>query len=580
MLKISKKLRAVNVVILVLLAAAIAPIVTSCTSSDDLKLIPVKVGEKWGFIDKTGKYKINPQFEEVSTFENGLAVAAPMDNDYGFINEKGKFVINPQFDNVEQFHDGLALVRTDGKCGYINKKGKYVIGPFDCEDALSFSEGLAFVSPYDSGPVCYDTKGNVKFELTDVSEVYPFNDGMAIIVDVEGQYGFIDKSGTVIVIPQFNDAENFSEGLAAVENNGNWGYIDKKGNMVINMQFDAAFNFNDGIAAVVSGSQCGLIDKKGNYVINPQFDNVVEFSEGMAAFRSGKTYGFVNKKGEIVINPQFMMAGDFKNGLALVVSSNEKCGYINKKGEYIITPQFSWATDFINDIAFVQHDKKIGIIDKQGKYIVNPQFDDIDDYLRIKNMSVWREWYRVESESRSLTSSYAVNINAVNTLMNSILDIDDPCAYSATVNTFADFDNEVVSKYEIKATVDDMEMTGYFKDPVYHEVKAYERDRWGDRYETKHREYHFDDRCGVIKIEIDGDDLGKNIYPAKLVPLLVKQLEGKFGIKMEKDSEGKYVWFNAAKEKGLGVRGTSYDLYLYFIQDKSVYDRENPKYGF
>ena len=237
----------------------------SCSSSgDNLKLIPVKTGEKWGYVNKAGKYIINPQFAEASSIENGLALVQTMDGKYGFINEKGKFVINPQFGDAKQFKDGFSLVEADGKSGFINKEGKYVIGPFECEDALSFSEGLAFVSPYDSGPVCYDTKGNVKFELSEVAKVYPFNEGMARIVDVEGNYGFIDKNGTVIVNPQFKYAEDFSEGLAAFEQNGTWGYIDKKGKIVINPQFDNAFSFDDGVAAVVSGGQCGVIDKKGN----------------------------------------------------------------------------------------------------------------------------------------------------------------------------------------------------------------------------------------------------------------------------------------------------------------------------
>ena len=580
MFNFTKKTR-INALTLLLCFAAFLLQMVSCSSSgDNLKLIPVKTGEKWGYVNKAGKYIINPQFAEASSIENGLALVQTMDGKYGFINEKGKFVINPQFSDAKQFKDGFSLVEADGKSGFINKEGKYVIGPFECEDALSFSEGLAFVSPYDSGPVCYDTKGNVKFELSEVAKVYPFNEGMARIVDVEGNYGFIDKNGTVIVNPQFKYAEDFSEGLAAFEQNGTWGYIDKKGKIVINPQFDNAFSFDDGVAAVVSGRQCGVIDKKGNYVINPQFDNVVEFSEGMAAFKSGEMYGFVNKKGEIVINPQFMMAGNFKNGLAVVVSNNEKCGYINKKGEYVITPQFRIAMDFIDDIAIVELNEKEGIIDKQGKYIVNPQFDNIAVDLIKKNSSVLRELYEMESKSRCLISSYAVNINTVNTVMKSLFDGDDPCAFSATVNTFADYDNEVVSKYEIKATVGDMEMTGYFKTPIYHEVKAYERDRWGDRYETKKREYHFDDTAGVIKFGMETDDLGRNINPKTLALLLVKQLEAKYGINMEKDNNGMYVWFNAANEKGLGVKGVSYYLDLYFIQDKSVYDRENPKYGF
>lgn len=547
MLKFTKN-SPINALTLFLCFVAILLQMSSCSSSsENLKLIPVKTGDKWGYVNKSGKYIINPQFAEASTIKNGLALVQTMDGEYGFINEKGKFVINPQFDDAEQFHDGLALVETDGNSGFINKKGKYVIGPLECEDALSFSEGLTFVSPYDSGPVCYDTKGNVKFELSEVAKVYSFNEGMARIVDVEGNYGFIDKNGTVIVNPQFKDAEDFSEGLAAVEDNGNWGYIDKK----------------------------------GNYVINPQFDNAVVFSEGLAAFKSGKTYGFVNKKGEIVINPQFMMAGDFKNGLAVVVSKNEKCGFINKKGKYVITPQFNLSTDFIDDIAIVELNEKIGIIDKQGKYIFDDiDFDDIVGDLLEEHLSVLREWYKDSFKSQGLESSYAVNINAANTVMKSLFDGDDPCAYSATVNTFAGYDNEVVNKYEIKADIDKMEMTGYFKNPVYHEVKAYERDRWGDRYETKKREYHFDDPAGVIKLELENDDLGRNINTKTLASLLVKQLEAKYGIKMEKDNNGMYVWFNAANVKGLGVKGVSYYLDLYFIQDKSVYDREYQKYGF
>lgn len=37
-------------------------------------LVAVKSGDKWGYIDKTGKYVINPQFDSASPFsDNGLA---------------------------------------------------------------------------------------------------------------------------------------------------------------------------------------------------------------------------------------------------------------------------------------------------------------------------------------------------------------------------------------------------------------------------------------------------------------------------------------------------------------------------
>ena len=45
---------------------------------------------------------------------------------YGFVNKKGQMVIEPRFDNVEAFCNGLAKIELDGKFGYVNKKGNIV----------------------------------------------------------------------------------------------------------------------------------------------------------------------------------------------------------------------------------------------------------------------------------------------------------------------------------------------------------------------------------------------------------------------------------------------------------------------
>lgn len=53
------------------------------------------------------------------------------------------------------------------------------------------------------------------------------------------------------VIPfQYEDADQFSEDLAAVKKNGKWGYIDHEGNVVIDFQYDYAWIFNEGYAIV------------------------------------------------------------------------------------------------------------------------------------------------------------------------------------------------------------------------------------------------------------------------------------------------------------------------------------------
>ena len=53
------------------------------------------------------------------------------------------------------------------------------------------------------------------------------------------EWGYIDKSGEYVIDPQFSDAMEFSEGLAAVLDPESelWGYIDESGSYVIEPQF-------------------------------------------------------------------------------------------------------------------------------------------------------------------------------------------------------------------------------------------------------------------------------------------------------------------------------------------------------
>ncbi|MGH7823627.1 MAG: WG repeat-containing protein [Candidatus Binatia bacterium] len=92
-------------------------------------LAEVKLGNKWGYIDKTGKYVIDLQFDYAGAFREGLAVVL-VDGKEGYIDRAGRFVIKPQFDyKTLGFSEGFAVVRIGKKYGYIDNWGKYVINP-------------------------------------------------------------------------------------------------------------------------------------------------------------------------------------------------------------------------------------------------------------------------------------------------------------------------------------------------------------------------------------------------------------------------------------------------------------------
>jgi hypothetical protein len=95
-------------------------------------------GKKYGFIDRSGKTVIPPQFDLIYGFSEGLA-AVQIDKKWGYIDTTGKMMIAPQeFWNVKPFHNGLAEVQTkDTGVGYIDRSGKYVWGPHKRDDAAT-----------------------------------------------------------------------------------------------------------------------------------------------------------------------------------------------------------------------------------------------------------------------------------------------------------------------------------------------------------------------------------------------------------------------------------------------------------
>lgn len=166
--------------------------------------------------------------------------------------------------------------------------------------ANRFSEGLAAVS--DGGPVR---------RFTGIKDLR-FYHGL--------DYYYINKSGAKAIEGPFFEAGVFSEGLAAVmTESGKWGYVDKTGKMVVQSQFDWAGEFVGSLAPVEKDMLVGFIDKNGRQVIPFKFKDAKEFGEELApATLDGRHWGYIDKTGEFIIKPIFQRAFPFSSGRGLV----------------------------------------------------------------------------------------------------------------------------------------------------------------------------------------------------------------------------------------------------------------------
>ena len=61
--------------------------------------------------------------------------------------------------------------------------------------------------------------------------VWSFSEGLAW-VEIDGKYGFIDKTDTMVIPAKYEDVWSFSNGKARVKLNGRQFFIDRNGNEV------------------------------------------------------------------------------------------------------------------------------------------------------------------------------------------------------------------------------------------------------------------------------------------------------------------------------------------------------------
>ncbi|HLO49143.1 MAG TPA: WG repeat-containing protein [Kamptonema sp.] len=203
-----------------------------------------------------------------------------------------------------------------------------------------------------------------------------FSSGVAW-VKIGKKYGAIDKTGKLLIQPEYYLHYPFFEGLALVTIGGKFRYIDRTGNIVIQQDFEEADSFIEGLAAVKIGGKVGFIDTKGKMVIQPQFESAIYFSEGLAAVRVQDKHGFIDKTGKLVIPAKFNWAFSFNDGVALVVE-NDKSGFIDKTGKFTEIILDYTLTDAIGNfsegLARVSLSVGEGYIDKTGKLAIQPQF--------------------------------------------------------------------------------------------------------------------------------------------------------------------------------------------------------------
>ena len=334
-----------------------------------------------------------------------LAAAQDASRLWGYVNTKGEWVIAPQYWKAFPFVDGFATVKAGATSFEIT--GWQII---DINNIIvaAFHDGIEVIEPI--FPEVYTVPGSRSSGST------IFEGTIIIAKDLNGdhsitsddRYGLVDTSGKIILEPIYREIKACREGLIPVDfsntsadSQGNWGYVNQSGEVVIQAQFGYALPFSDGIARVGSNDSFvnyGCIDTTGKWLFSTATLAVLlsgDFQNGVAPARIGRAFGIVDQSGatlytvadsensQVYIEYSPFGADSFHEGLfpifavSLQNTSDDffPQGFIDMQGNFAIPAQTEWKTiqGFHGGLccvfsgSYIAKDNLFGYIDRTGK---------------------------------------------------------------------------------------------------------------------------------------------------------------------------------------------------------------------
>lgn len=260
-----------------------------CRDFYDDRAITVKLnnpGFKYGMIDSTGKDVLPPIFDGLLRYDNGL-YRFRLNDLYGIINREGAIILDNQYSGIGIFDDGLALItinqavpneQEDRKTyGLVNMSGEIILKPnYDLIGRKTNGYNVLLKH----GQWSFFNSQTLKETLVNNVVFLGFcHDGRSLInVGGEfvprrmkrpsgGSWGFVNENAEIVISPQYENANSFSEEKALVKSNGKWGAIDINGNVVIPFEYtDVYSNYENGHCRLMSGSTIHVFDSDGKEI--------------------------------------------------------------------------------------------------------------------------------------------------------------------------------------------------------------------------------------------------------------------------------------------------------------------------
>ena len=186
---------------------------------------------------------------------------------YSILNKNGEQITTQNYSYINYLYDNYFIVSvTGGKVGVINDKEEPIIPiQFDSIEKIEGTDYIITRLSENNSTQLYDKNFKQLCEMTnailkkDENYIKLYNDTETKYFDLEGN----EKENTEIL----SDNQMYAK-----SQDGKWGFVDKSGNVVVDYIYDKATDLNSyGYAGVQLDGKWGVVNSNGEVIVEPTY---------------------------------------------------------------------------------------------------------------------------------------------------------------------------------------------------------------------------------------------------------------------------------------------------------------------
>ena len=267
-------------------------------------------GTKYGFIDTSGKVKVEITYDGVGSFVNGLAYVK-IGTKYGYIDKANKLVIPATYDSANSFNEhNHAIVRVGDYYKVIDKSNKVVF-----DDSYTDIElvGNYYIVEKNERYFLLNLKG-VKTSETTYDIGMGLMEGYFLFANqaAEQLYIYSPKNKLVMSFTVLVDLEALDDfyiingkAWASLERTNTVELYNGKASETITLTGNRIIDIDQDLIVMRSNGKYGLLNMKGERIVEYNYDNILLFGDGYLLYELDGLYGIMTTKGKIVVEAKY-----------------------------------------------------------------------------------------------------------------------------------------------------------------------------------------------------------------------------------------------------------------------------------